>query len=127
MSELLGGWKRTGYCTDFTAADAGKEVILMGWTNVRRDLGALVFVQLRDRSGIMQVVFDSGKLSSEDYERACSIRSEYVLAVKGKLSLRTGNMVNPNMKTGELEVLVEEQHHHHQILQDHYLESTHHQ
>ncbi|MBQ2770268.1 MAG: aspartate--tRNA ligase [Clostridia bacterium] len=108
MSELLGGWKRTSYCADLTTADAGKEVILMGWTNVRRDLGALVFVQLRDRSGIMQVVFDSGKLSEEDYARACSIRSEYVLAVKGKLSLRTGNMINPNMKTGELEVLVEE-------------------
>ena len=108
MSELLSGWKRTGYCTDFTTADAGKEVTLMGWTNVRRDLGALVFVQLRDRTGIMQIVFSSETLSKEDFDRACTIRSEYVLAVRGKLVLRTGNMVNPGMKTGELEVLVGE-------------------
>ena len=108
MSELLSGWKRTGYCTEFTAADAGREVTLMGWTNVRRDLGALVFVQLRDRTGVMQVVFNSETLSKEDFDRACTIRSEYVLAVRGKVTLRTGNMVNSNMKTGDLEVLVEE-------------------
>lgn len=108
MSELLSGWKRTGYCAEFTTVDAGKEVTLMGWTNVRRDLGALVFVQLRDRSGIMQVVFNSETLNKEDFDRACTIRSEYVLAVRGKLVLRTGEMVNANMKTGELEVLVEE-------------------
>ena len=108
MAELLGNWKRTCYCTELTTADAGKEVTLMGWTNVRRDLGALVFVQLRDRSGIMQIVFDSSTLSKEDFERACTIRSEYVLAVRGELVLRTGNMVNPDMKTGELEVLVRE-------------------
>jgi aspartyl-tRNA synthetase len=108
MSELLSGWKRTGYCAEFSTADAGKDVTLMGWTNVRRDLGALVFVQLRDRSGIMQVVFNSETLKKEDFDRACTIRSEYVLAVRGKVTLRTGNMVNPNMKTGELEVLVEE-------------------
>jgi len=108
MSELLSGWKRTAYCTEFTTADAGREVTLMGWTNVRRDLGALVFVQLRDRTGVMQVVFSSETLSKDDFDRACTIRSEYVLAVRGKLTLRTGNMVNPSMKTGELEVLVEE-------------------
>ena len=108
MGELLNGWKRTGYCTDPTVSDVGKEVVLMGWTNVRRDLGALVFVQLRDRSGVMQVVFDSSVLSKEDFERACTIRSEFVLAVKGELVRRTGNMVNPNMKTGEVEVIVKE-------------------
>ena len=108
MSEFLGGWKRTNYCANFTKADAGKEVTLMGWANVRRDLGALVFVQLRDRSGLMQVVFNSTILSKEDFDRACTIRSEYVLAVKGKLVLRTGEMVNANMATGELEVIVSE-------------------
>lgn len=108
MSEFLGGWKRTSYCTDLTLEDVGREVILMGWTNVRRDLGALIFVQLRDRTGVMQVVFDSSTMSKEDFERASTIRSEYVLAVKGKLSERTGNMVNKNMKTGALEVLVTE-------------------
>ena len=80
----------------------------MGWTNVRRDLGALVFVQLRDRSGLMQVVFDSSTLSKEDFERACTIRSEYVLAIRGTLNERTGSMVNSAMKTGDLEVLVSE-------------------
>ena len=108
MSEFLGGWKRTNYCANFTKADAGKEVTLMGWANVRRDLGALVFVQLRDRSGLMQVVFNSTILNKEDFDRACTIRSEYVLAVKGKLVLRTGEMVNANMATGELEVIVNE-------------------
>ncbi len=108
MSEFLGGWKRTNYCANFTKADAGKEVTLMGWANVRRDLGALVFVQLRDRTGLMQVVFNSTILSKEDFDRACTIRSEFVLAVKGKLVLRTGDMVNANMATGELEVIVSE-------------------
>ncbi|MEN6340500.1 MAG: aspartate--tRNA ligase, partial [Clostridiaceae bacterium] len=108
MSEFLGGWKRTNYCANFTKADAGREVTLMGWANVRRDLGALVFVQLRDRSGLMQVVFNSTILSKEDFDRACTIRSEFVLAIKGKLVLRTGEMVNANMATGELEVIVGE-------------------
>ena len=70
MSELLQGWKRTCYCTELGKADVGREVTLMGWCNVRRDLGALIFVQLRDRSGLMQVVFDSSTLSAEDYDRA---------------------------------------------------------
>lgn len=106
MSELLQGWKRTCYCTELGKADVGREVTLMGWCNVRRDLGALIFVQLRDRSGLMQVVFDSSTLSAEAYERASTIRSEYVLAVRGTLEARTGNMVNPKMKTGEVEVKV---------------------
>ena len=108
MSELLGGWKRTNYCANFTKADAGSQVTLMGWANVRRDLGALVFVQLRDRTGLMQIVFNSNTLSKEDFDRACTIRSEYVLAVRGELVLRTGDMINKNMPTGELEVLVSE-------------------
>ncbi len=108
MGEFLSGWKRTCYCTELSKEDVGREVTLMGWTNVRRDLGALIFVQLRDRSGLMQVVFDSSTLSKEDFDRASTIRSEYVLAVKGSLEARTGNMVNPNMKTGEVEVKVKE-------------------
>ncbi len=108
MGEFLSGWKRTSYCAEPTKENAGQVVTLMGWTNVRRDLGALVFVQLRDRTGVMQVVFDASKLSEADFARACTIRSEYVLAVRGKLVLRTGDMVNPNMKTGEFEVRVSE-------------------
>lgn len=108
MGEFLSGWKRTCYCTELSKEDVGREVTLMGWTNVRRDLGALIFVQLRDRTGLMQVVFDSSTLSKEDFDRASTIRSEYVLAVRGTLEARTGNMVNPNMKTGEVEVKVTE-------------------
>lgn len=108
MGELLSGWKRSHYCTELTESDIGRDVTLMGWTNVRRDLGALIFVQLRDRTGLMQIVFDSGSLSEADFERATRIRSEFVLAIRGKLVARTGNMINPNMKTGTLEVLVSE-------------------
>ena len=108
MGEMLNGWKRSCYCTELGTADAGKEVTLMGWVNVRRDLGALIFVQLRDRSGLMQIVFDQDTLSPDTFKKASTIRSEYVLAVRGTLSLRTGNMINPNMKTGEVEVLVRE-------------------
>lgn len=106
MGEFLNGWKRTCYCTELNRSDAGKEVTLMGWVNVRRDLGALIFVQLRDRSGLMQVVFDQNTLSKEDFEKASTIRSEYVLAVRGTLSIRSA--INPNMETGEVEVLVKE-------------------
>ena len=108
MADLLQGWKRSCYCTELSKEDVGKTVTLMGWTNVRRDLGALIFVQLRDRSGLMQIVFDSSTLSKEDFDRASTIRSEYVLAIRGELVERTGNMVNKNMKTGEVEVLVRE-------------------
>jgi len=108
MGEFLSGWKRTCYCTELGKENVGQEVTLMGWTNVRRDLGALIFVQLRDRTGLMQIVFDSSTLSKEDFDRASTIRSEYVLAVKGVLEARTGNMINPNMKTGEIEVKVTE-------------------
>jgi len=108
MGEFLSGWKRTCYCTALGKEDVSREVTLMGWTNVRRDLGALIFVQLRDRTGLMQIVFDSSTLSKEDFDRASTIRSEYVLAVKGVLEARTGNMINPNMKTGEVEVKVKE-------------------
>ena len=108
MGEFLSGWKRTCYCTELSKEDVGREVTLMGWTNVRRDLGALIFVQLRDRTGLMQIVFDSSTLSKEDFDRASTIRSEYVLAVRGVLEARTGNMINPNMKTGEIEVKVRE-------------------
>ncbi len=108
MSELLQGWTRTCYCTELGKEDVGRTVTLMGWTNVRRDLGALIFVQLRDRTGVMQIVFDQASLSAEAFALAGTIRSEYVLAVRGRLSARTGNMVNPNMKTGEVEVMVEE-------------------
>mgnify|MGYP001373217189 FL=1 len=84
MSEFLQGWKRTDYCTNFTLDDVGREVTLMGWVQTRRDFGALVFVDLRDRSGIMQVVFDESVLEG-DFNRVNALRSEYVIAVRGKI------------------------------------------
>ncbi len=105
MAELLNGWKRTHYCGDPTAADIGSELILMGWAGTWRNLGALIFIGLRDRTGTMQVTFDESKISKEIFEKAETIRSEYVIAVKGVLARRDENMINKNMKTGEFEVI----------------------
>lgn len=108
MSELLSGWKRSSYCADITPEGVGKEVTLMGWAGTWRNLGSLIFIGLRDRTGTMQLVFDENKLTKEQFESAESIRSEYVLAVRGTLANRTPDMVNKNMKTGEYEVIVKE-------------------
>jgi len=105
--ETIRGMKRTHRCGELTVADAGKEVVLMGWVQRRRDLGALIFVTLRDRSGIMQVVFNS-ETNPELHEKALQVKSEYVLAVRGTLALRSPEAVNPNMPTGELEVIAAE-------------------
>ncbi|MGI6150685.1 MAG: aspartate--tRNA ligase [Christensenellales bacterium] len=101
-------FKRTHYCAQPTEAQIGETVTLMGWVNKRRDLGALIFVDLRDRTGIMQTVFDAGKLPEEAFHRAESIRSEYVLAVSGKLVRRDEETVNPLLPTGTIELRVEE-------------------
>ena len=106
MSELLSGWKRTHYCAEPTENDVGKEITLMGWAATYRNLGAILFVGLRDRTGTMQLMFDGNKLSKEQVESAESIRSEYVLAVKGILEKRTPDMINTSMKTGKYEVVV---------------------
>lgn len=105
--ENIQGMKRTHRCAELTVADAGKEVVLMGWAQRRRDLGALVFVTLRDRSGIIQVVFNN-ETNPELHEKALLVRSEFVLAVRGTLSLRSTEAVNKNMPTGELEVIASE-------------------
>ncbi len=105
--ENIQGMKRTHRCAELTLADAGKEVVLMGWVQKRRDLGALVFVTLRDRSSIIQVVFNS-ETNPELHEKALQVRSEFVLAIRGTLQLRSPEAVNKNMPTGELEVLATE-------------------
>lgn len=105
--ENIRGMKRTHRCAELSVADAGKEVVLMGWVQRRRDLGALVFVTLRDRSGIIQVVFNS-ETNPELHAKALQVRSEYVLAVRGTLQLRSPEAVNKNMPTGELEVIADE-------------------
>ncbi|MCP4544865.1 MAG: aspartate--tRNA ligase [bacterium] len=106
MLDNLGDWKRSDACADLRQDDDNREVLLMGWVHRRRDHGGLVFLNLRDRSGICQVVIDS-----EDaciLEKVKHIRSEFVLAVKGRVRLRPDGMRNAEMPSGDVEVLVEE-------------------
>ncbi len=103
MAEMLGGWKRTHKCGDLRASDVGKTVTLMGWVHHRRDHGGLVFVDLRDRYGVTQVVFDP-QLADKVHKQSHLIRSEWVLAVKGQVTQRPEGTVNPKIATGEIEV-----------------------
>jgi aspartyl-tRNA synthetase len=103
--DTLGNWKRTHYCGDLRAADIGSEVILMGWALRRRDHGGLIFIDLRDRDGIAQIVFDP-EVNSSAHAAAESVRSEFVLAIRGKVIPRPEGTVNPTMKTGEVEIQV---------------------
>ena len=103
--DTLGNWKRTHYCGDLRASDIGSEVILMGWALRRRDHGGLIFIDLRDREGIAQVVFDP-EVNSSGHAVAESVRSEFVLAVRGTVIPRPEGTINPNMKTGEVEIQV---------------------
>ncbi len=107
MAELLSGMKRTHMCTALTKEDVGSEVTVMGWCGRRRDLGGLIFVFLRDRSGIVQVVFDNAE-HADIFEKASTIRNEFVLGVKGTVRLRTPENINPKLKTGEIEVVASE-------------------
>lgn len=105
MSDVIGDWKRSSYCGDLTAADIGRNVCLMGWVLRRRDHGGLIFIDLRDREGLAQIVFDPD-LSGAAHKVAEVARNEYVLAIRGKVIPRPTGTVNPNMKTGEVEVQV---------------------
>ncbi len=103
--EPLDGWKRTHNCCELTAADIGSNILLMGWVQFRRDHGGLIFVDLRDREGLTQVVF-TPEADAQGHERAHILRTEYVLALQGYVRARPEGMANPNMKTGEIEVVV---------------------
>lgn len=106
MEELMTGLKRTCYCTEVDDAKVGQEVTVTGWTDNRRDFGGLIFVDLRDRSGILQIVFDASKTS--DFSKAEAVRNEYVLVVKGTVRLRSDETVNPKLLTGRFEVVASE-------------------
>jgi aspartyl-tRNA synthetase len=97
--------KKTHFCGELSKNDVGSTVTLMGWVHARRDHGGLIFVDLRDRGGITQIVFNP-ETSTDAHERAGNIRNEFVLAVSGNVAPRPGNMVNPKLPTGEIEVLV---------------------
>ena len=107
MIDFLGDWKRTSYCGELRGDNVGQEVVLMGWVAKRRDHGGLIFVDLRDRDGIAQIVFDPERCP-EAHAKAEGARNEYVLAIRGTVASRPEGTVNPKMKTGEIEVLVTE-------------------
>ena len=103
MGESMKGLKRTHRCAEITTADIGSEVTLMGWVQKSRNKGGIVFTDLRDRSGIMQIIFEDGDVPAEDFEKAGSLHGEYVIAVTGRVENRSG-AVNENLKTGAMEV-----------------------
>ncbi len=103
--DSLGDWKRTHDCGSLRFDDAGLEVVLMGWVHGRRDLGNLIFIDLRDREGITQVVFDPG-VNQVAHERAHVLRNEWVVAVRGETAPRLEGQENPAMSTGAVEVRV---------------------
>jgi aspartyl-tRNA synthetase len=105
LPDQLGNMRRTHHCWELGADDVDKEVVLMGWVHRRRDHGGVIFVDLRDRNGITQVVFNP-LVDKEIHAKAHAIRNEYVLAVRGKVEPRPADMVNPKLKTGEIEVTV---------------------
>src|SRR4030043_374051 len=105
--DTLGDWKRTHDCGSLRAADVGREALLMGWVNNRRDLGNLIFIDLRDREGITQIVFDPN-VDEESHAKAHVLRNEWVLALKGKVSPRLKGQENLKLPTGEIELKVTE-------------------
>jgi len=107
LSDTLGEMRRTHTCCELEADDVGKEVVLMGWVQRRRDHGGVIFIDLRDREGITQVVFNPD-VNKKVHDKAHVIRNEYVLGVLGKVDNRPEGMINPKLKTGEIEVLVTE-------------------
>ena len=103
--DLLGDWVRTHDCGALRKEDSGRKVVLMGWVNSRRDLGNLIFIDLRDREGITQAVFDP-QISPEVHERAHILRNEWVVALKGEVAPRLEGQENAHMPTGDIEVRV---------------------
>ena len=105
MAESMQGLHRTCRCAEVTTEMVGKEVTLMGWVAKARNKGGLVFVDLRDRSGIMQLIFENGSIDEEGFTKAGKLRSEFVIAVTGTVEKR-GGAVNENLATGEIELRV---------------------
>lgn len=107
MAESMQGLKRTHRCGKLSAAQIGETVTVMGWVQKNRNKGGLVFVDVRDRSGIIQAVFEEGKTDAALLEKAAKLRAEYVVAIVGKVEKRSG-AVNENISTGEIEIIPEE-------------------
>ena len=105
MAESMKGLKRTHRCTEISTANIGENVTLMGWVQKSRNKGGIIFVDLRDRSGIMQLIFENGSIDEEGFAKAGKLRSEFVIAVTGVVEER-GGAVNKNLATGEIELRV---------------------
>ena len=107
MAESMKGMKRTCRCGELNEANIGEEVTVMGWVQKQRNTGSLIFVDMRDRSGILQIIFESGAVEDEYFEKAEKLRSEFVIAVKGLVCARAG-AVNKNIATGAIEIRAKE-------------------
>ncbi len=107
MNDKLGNWKRTHRCGELSAGQIGQDVCVMGWVQRRRDHGGLIFIDLRDRDGIVQLALDPDR-DPEAHSKAEQVRNEFVLAARGKVSPRPEGTVNPRMKTGEVEIEISE-------------------
>lgn len=105
MSDTIEGIKRSHRCSEVTKEQVGESVTLMGWVNKRRNLGSLIFVDLRDRTGLIQLLFDEVNMGEEGFAKAQTLRNEFVIAVDGLVQLRDG-AVNENLATGEIEIKV---------------------
>ena len=104
MAESMKGLHRSHRCTEVSSANIGEKVTVMGWVQKRRNLGSLIFIDLRDRSGLLQIVFDEESVGAEGFAKAGTLRSEYVVAVEGTVQKRSA-AVNENLKTGDIEVI----------------------
>src|ERR1700742_2527282 len=104
--DFLGDLRRTNSCGELRPSDTRNTALLMGWVHRRRDLGGVIFIHLRDRDGITQLVFDESK-NKAAHQRAQELSSEYVVAVTGKVALRSAETVNPNIATGDVELVIE--------------------
>ena len=107
MAESMQGLKRTHRCAELSAANVGEKVTIMGWVQKNRNKGGLVFVDVRDRSGLIQVVFEEGKSDAALIEKAAKLRSEFVVAIVGEVAKRSG-AVNTNLATGDIEIIPEQ-------------------
>ena len=107
MIELMGEWRRTHNCAQLRKEDIGKSIILMGWVDVRRDHGGVIFIDLRDREGVTQVVFNP-QHSEQLHKKAHTLKSEYVIAVKGSVVPRPAETQNQKLPTGDIEIKAEE-------------------
>jgi len=108
MGEALAGWKRSHMCCDVNETMAGQSITVMGWVHKRRDLGQLIFIALRDRTGLLQLALDGNNADAALFDKVASVRGEYVVAAKGTVALRTEQNINKDMKTGKIEIIIEE-------------------